>query len=175
MNTPRLALGRSPRLAAAIAVVALGLAVPVSLAQTPVAGDMMEAHPVHIHSGTCAELGDVVVPLTDVMSAADDAERRGAESAFPVKTSETIVDMPLDAIIDGGHAINVHLSAEEIGSYIACGDIGGVVTTDGGGRTGLVSARGELNDSGHHGVAWLGADGEQTEVVVIVIEPEEMM
>jgi hypothetical protein len=175
MNTPRLVIGRSPRLAAAIAVVALGLAVPVTFAQTPVADDMMEAHPAHIHSGTCAELGDVVVPLTDVMPAAEDAERRGAESAFAVKTSETIVDMPLDAIIDGGHAINVHLSAEEIGTYIACGDIGGVVTTDEGGRTGLVIALGELNDSGHHGVAWLGADGEQTEVAVILIEPEEMM
>ncbi len=33
---------------------------------------------------------------------------------------------------------------------------------------------GEPNDSGHTGVAWLGADGDQTEVVVIAIEPEEM-
>ena len=38
--------------------------------------------------------------------------------------------MPLQEIIDGGHAINVHLSADEIDTYIACGDIGGAVTTD---------------------------------------------
>jgi hypothetical protein len=26
----------------------------------------MQAHPAHIHSGTCATLGDVVYPLTDL-------------------------------------------------------------------------------------------------------------
>jgi hypothetical protein len=82
--------------------------------------------------------------------------------------------MPLQEIIDGGHAINVHESAEAIDVYIACGDIGGAVTTDEGGRTELIIGLGELNDSGHHGVAWLGADGEQTEVVVILVEPDEM-
>ncbi len=56
--------------------------------------------------------------------------RTGATSAIPVKGSVTVVDMPLQEIIDGGHAINVHLSAEEIDTYIACGDIGGAVTTD---------------------------------------------
>ena len=58
-------------------------------------------HPVHIHSGTCAELGDVVYPLTDV-------DASGA--------SVTVVDVPLADLLSGGpYAINIHLSADEIG------------------------------------------------------------
>ena len=132
-----------------------------------------EAHPAHIHSGTCDQLGDVVVPLTDV-TAADEATHQGPELAHAIKTSETIVDMPLREIIDGGHAINVHESAEAIDVYIACGDIGGAVIADEGGRTEMIIGLGELNDSSHHGVVGLGADGDQTEVNVILIVPGEM-
>jgi plastocyanin len=163
---------RSTHVAAITALAALSLLVPTGSAQTPVAETAGATHPVHIHAGTCAELGEVVFPLVDL--AAPAGEHTGPDSAVPVTLSENIVDAPLQEIIDGGHAINVHLSAEEIGTYIACGDIGGVVTTDEGGRTSLVIGLGELNDSGHHGVAWLGDAGEQTEVSVILIEPEEM-
>jgi MYXO-CTERM domain-containing protein len=66
-------------------------------------------HPAHIHSGTCAELGDVVYPLTDV-------DASGA--------SVTIIEVPLaDLLSTGPYAINIHLSADEIGTYVACGDI----------------------------------------------------
>jgi hypothetical protein len=33
---------------------------------------------------------------------------------------------------------------------------------------------GELNDFGHTGTAWLSSDGDQTEVVVNLIEPDEV-
>ena len=83
--------------------------------------------------------------------------------------------MPLQEIIDGGHAINVHLSADEIDTYIACGDIGGVVTTDEGEEEHeLIIGLGELNDSGHTGIAWLGAEGDQTRVAVHLVEPATM-
>jgi hypothetical protein len=66
-------------------------------------------HPAHIHSGTCAELGDVVHPLTDV-------DASGA--------SVTVVEAPLtDLSSTGTYAINIHLSADDIGTYVACGDI----------------------------------------------------
>jgi hypothetical protein len=66
-------------------------------------------HPAHIHSGTCAELGDVVYPLTDVDASGE---------------SVTVVDVPLsDLLTKGPYAINIHLSADEIGTYVACGDI----------------------------------------------------
>jgi hypothetical protein len=172
MNLVPRTLARSSRLAAVTALAAFTLLVPVGLAQTPVADTAAEAHPAHIHSGTCDQLGDVVVPLTDVTAPA--GERIGAESAHAVKTSRTVVDMPLQEIIDGGHAINVHESAEAIDVYIACGDIGGTLETDEDGRTHLLIGLGELNDSGHTGTVWLGDDGEETEVVIILIEPDEM-
>ena len=168
MTARALAPGRSPRVAALVAGAAFALLVPGGLAQTPVAGD--GPHPAHIHAGTCAELGEVVAPLTDVAEETAGGERSGPESAIPVKTSRSVVDLPLQDIIDGGHAINVHLSAEEIDTYIACGDIGGVVVEEDG-RQHLVIGLGELDDSGHRGIAWLGSDGDQTEVVVSLIEP----
>jgi hypothetical protein len=95
----------------------------------------------------------------------------------PVKVSEVNhVDAPLQEIIDGGHAINVHKSADEIDVYIACGNIAGVVhERENGEGMEIVIGLGELNDSGHVGIAWLGDDGEGgTNVSVSLIEPEEM-
>jgi hypothetical protein len=175
MNHVSRALGRSLRVAAVTALAALTLLVPGSVAQTPVseADTAEEAHPAHIHSGTCAELGDVVIPLENVAVPAG-ATHEGTEAAHDVKVSQTHVDMPLQEIIDGEHAINVHLSAEEIDVYIACGDIGGTLETDEDGRTYLFMGLPEQNDSGHTGIAWLGDDGEETEVVISLIEPDEL-
>jgi hypothetical protein len=83
--------------------------------------------------------------------------REVAEAAHPVKVNQTHVDMLQQEIIDGGRAINVHLSAEAIDVYIACGVIGGYVVTDPAGRTELFVGLAELNDSGHTGVARPGA------------------
>ena len=173
-HVPR-SFGRSSRVAAVIAVAALTLVVPAGRAQTPVADTEAEAHPAHIHSGTCEQLGDVVYPLADVTYPT--GEQMGAAGGHEVKISEVNhVDAPLQEIIDGGHAINVHLSAEEIGTYIACGNIAGVVhERENGEGMEIVIGLGELNDSGHVGIAWLGDDGEGgTNVVVALIEPEEM-
>jgi hypothetical protein len=177
MNQVFRAFGRPFRFGAVIALTALALLVPASLAQTPVseADTAAEAHPAHIHSGTCDQLGDVVIPLEDVAVPAD-ATHEGAETAHDVKISQTHVDMPLQDLLDGDYAINVHLSAEEIGTYIACGTIGGIVhERENGEGMEVVIALAELNDSGHVGIAWLGDDGEGgTNVSVSLIEPEEM-
>jgi hypothetical protein len=163
---------RSVRFAAVGALAALALMAPASLAQ---GGD--GPHPAHIHSGSCAELGDVVVPLTDVAVVGADAERSGAADAIPVKGSYTEVEMTLDDILASPHAVNVHLSADEIGTYIACGDIGGAVVTDEGEEEReVVIGLGELNDSGHTGVAWLAEseDGTGTRVGIYLVEPAGM-
>ena len=109
-----------------IAFAALTLLVPAGRAQTPVADTEAEAHPAHIHSGTCDQLGDVVYPLADVTYPT--GEQMGTAGGHEVKISEVNhIDVPLQDLLDGEYAINVHLSAEEIGTYIACGNIGGVV------------------------------------------------
>jgi hypothetical protein len=63
--------------------------------------------PAHIHSGTCAELGDVVHPLTNVEGGA----------------SETTVAAPLADLTAAAFAINVHESEEAVQNYVACGDL----------------------------------------------------
>ena len=176
MNLGSRTFGRSPRVAAVIALAALTLVVPAGRAQTPVseADTEAESHPAHIHSGSCDQLGDVVVPLNDATYPA--GEHVGAESAHAVKTSLNVVDMPLQELIDGDYAINVHKSADEIDVYIACGDIGGVLIPDNDeeGRMHLIIGLGELNNSGHVGTAWLGSDDDQTQVVINLVEPDEM-
>ena len=67
-------------------------------------------HPVHIHFGSCADLGEVAAPLTDI-----DADGM----------SETTVDLTIDELTGGQYAINAHESAENITTYVACGDITG--------------------------------------------------
>jgi plastocyanin len=157
MSLLRYPSSRAARFATAVAFAAVTVSVAAGAAQNS------PAHPAHIHSGTCEELGDVVASLTDV--AAPDGEATGAASALPLATSQTRVEMPLQAIIDGGHAVNVHKSADEINVYVACGAIGGVVNDDE-----LVVGLGELNESGASGVAVLTADGDATEVTVYLVQ-----
>lgn len=133
---------------------------------TPTAGGMAP-HPVHIHAGNCDELGEVVVPLTDLV--APEGDRAGQRNrAAQGATSFTSVPLPLDAILAADHAINAHLSADEIDVYIACGEIGGVVAPDGSLTIGLR----EQEDSGYTGIAYLapGADGASTDVTVFLAE-----
>jgi len=125
-------------------------------------------HPAHIHNGTCAELGDVVYPLNDVGGALADegtpvaSERAlGAETAIPVAVSVTSVDTMLFSLRSGAFAINVHESAENIGNYIACGDIGGTLLGDD-----LIIGLHPLNNSGMAGVAVLHGNGTNTIVTV---------
>ena len=56
MNASGRSFGRSIRLGSVAALTALALLTPGLAAQD----DEAEVHPAHIHSGTCAELGDVV-------------------------------------------------------------------------------------------------------------------
>jgi hypothetical protein len=170
-HMPR-ALSRSSHLAAVTALAAFGMLVPAGLAQTPVAGTGAESHPAHIHSGSCDQLGDVVVPLTNATRR--EGDHVGAASAIPVMTSHTIVDMPLQEMIDGAHAINVHKSADEIDVYIACGDIGGVLYPDVEGGMDLTIGLRELNGSGYAGTAWLGSLGEKTEVAIDLVGPDQV-
>jgi hypothetical protein len=62
--------------------------------------------PAHIHFGSCAQLGDVKYPLSNVATG----------------TSQTILSVSLAELVSQPFAINVHKSAAEIGVYVACGD-----------------------------------------------------
>jgi plastocyanin len=131
----------------AVLVVLMAMSAPLARGQEADA-----PHPAHIHAGTCANLGDIVAPLSDVTEQTA-GETFGAESAILVKQSATDVALPLGEILSAPHAINVHESAQAIQNYIACGDLGGRVI-DGALTIGLR----ELNGSGHHGVAVLAGN-----------------
>ena len=135
---------------------------PLAMAVAPVAAQDEERvpHPAHIHSGSCDDLGDIVVPLADVAENRA-GERFGAQTAIPVEESFTAADMQLGEILSAPHAINVHESATEIQNYIACGDIGGRVVDNR-----LTIGLRELNGSGYSGVAVLAGSDAGTDVTV---------
>ena len=141
--------------------------IPGAVAQdgTPVAQFVAPARPAHIHSGNCTELGDVVVPLTDLTAPVSEGVGQ-ADRATTAESSFSIVPVTFDAILGADHAINVHLSAERIDTYIACGELGGVIDITG---TLVVGLR-EESDSGYTGIAFLSpaADGASTNVSVFI-------
>jgi len=137
-------------------------------------GGVAAAHPAHIHTGTCETLGDVVFPLNDVTNVPGDATPAATPSIVVAATPEagsaaqssTTVEVALDDIISGGHAINVHESADNIDVYIACGDVTGEVTD------GTLEVRlEELNGSGFAGLATLTVNEDGTTTVEIILTP----
>jgi Cu/Zn superoxide dismutase len=65
--------------------------------------------PVHIHKGSCSKLDPKpAYPLSPVVNG----------------KSETTVNASLDSLQKGGYAINGHKSAQEVATYVFCGDIG---------------------------------------------------
>jgi hypothetical protein len=150
---------------ALFAIVALTIPSTVAQDATPVAQPVSPARPAHIHAGNCVELGDVVVPLNDLTAPVGESVGQ-ADMATPAESSFTNVPMTLDAILAADYAINVHLSAERIDTYIACGELGGVVDPNGS----LVVGLREESNSGYTGIAFLspGADGASTDVSVFI-------
>jgi plastocyanin len=132
------------------------------------------AHPAHVHAGTCAELDpSPAFPLADVSpvpEGTEASEPAGAESGIPVEQSLTTIEVSLDELLADPYAINVHESADNLDSYLACGDIGGAVLSSGDdeGRELVIGLR-EQSGSGYSGVARLldGADGTTTITVFL--------
>jgi hypothetical protein len=78
----------------------------VELAIEP--SDPADAHPAHIHGGSCDSGGGIVHPLDDVVDGS---------------SVTTLMAVSLSDVTDGAHYINVHESAANLGTTIACGDI----------------------------------------------------
>lgn len=71
--------------------------------------------PAHLHLGSCAQIGGVKYPLSNVQK----------PEMGPV--SQTMLDVPFTQVMSElPLAINVHKSQEEAGVYVACGDVLGV-------------------------------------------------
>ena len=147
---------------------------------TPAEGEDLAAgtaHPAHIHMGSCGDtLGDVVYPLNDVAlpgrtlatpGATPEAAMVSTPATSLVASSTTTVDVSIDDLLASEHAINVHESMENIGNYIACGNITG--TPDAGV---LDIELEELNDSGYTGQATLVDHDGSTTVTITIQETD---
>jgi hypothetical protein len=78
-------------------------------------------HPTHIHEGTCADFDpNPQFPLTNVV----------LQTSALSGTSVSEVDVSVEDLLDSPHLILIHKSQEEIGTYIACGDIVAGALTD---------------------------------------------
>jgi hypothetical protein len=121
-----------------------------------------EVHPAHIHAGSCPTPGDIVAPLRDV-TAPRGGQTGSLTSIEGVEVSVTRVNPQIPQMLRDPHAINVHLSADDLDTYIACGDITGRRND-----RNLVIPLAEQNGSGHRGVAFLQDDGNRTVVFTVL-------
>lgn len=81
-----------------------GVKVVISLDGAP-----KDAQPTHIHAGTCANISKAPeYPLSSVVDG---------------KSTSVVPGVTLADLTAGAHAINIHKSATELGTYVACGTI----------------------------------------------------
>lgn len=179
--------GRTARLGPAVAAAALLLGGSLAVAQEDMSGEATPAattkvtgqvaHPAHIHAGDCANLGPVVFPLSDVGVPASGEEgatpiaeaaggATGAPNAIPAYLGITQLDAQIDDILTAPHAINVHESAGNIETYIACGEIGGVRYGDN-----IQFGLRELNGSGYTGIGLISANPDGGVNVLVYLAP----
>lgn len=140
-------------------------ATPLAQAATP-AAEAAVSRPVHIHSGDCAALGEVIYPLLNLTVPAGQPEGQADEATAVESSFTTAVPATIDALLAADYAINVHLSDAEIGTYLACGELGGVRDANGALTIGLR----EQSSSGYTGIAFLNPnpDGASTQVSVFI-------
>lgn len=125
---------------AVLTAAAEGVEVVMELGGAELDGD----HPTHIHTGTCDDFDpNPLYPLeTVVLSSVDDQG-----------LSDTMLDdVALETLWDGEYVILVHQSAEELTSYLVCGEIAN-------GTLEQFSSRGQNSSDDDEG------DGEQGEDV----------
>lgn len=156
----------------AIAINVINLPGPATAQDEEETVEAVVTHPAHVHVGSCAELDpNPAFPLNNVGPRTDDDgnmpepdQIKGSLSANPVMISETEIDVNLDDLLETAHAINVHESDQNMGTYIACGDIGGPVIDDEL-YIGLITQ----SDSGFSGIAKLEKDDDKTDVTIYLM------
>ena len=125
-------------------------------------------HPVRIRTGTCASLGTEAFVLSDVvpggvtrggdlLSTSGDV---GTDAGVPVAISESTIEVSLDELIAGPHAVNVHKSSDDPAATVACGEIAGQMLNGS-----LVIGLQQVNASGDVGVATL-TEGSDSRTMV---------
>lgn len=156
--TIRMRLAAAATILMLAATSAVGLAGSISAQESTV--DQVGGHLVALHPGTCdspgaeagEELGEAHLPGVGENDEGGDV--RGSRAAMPVLMIDATVDQEFDDILgDDPYLIAVHESAENTGTVLACGEIGGLVQD---GR--LVIGLKEIDESGVTGVVIIDED-----------------
>ena len=120
--------------------------------------EVIAAHPAHIFSGTCEDLGDIAYPLDNVTTEPIELEATPTGTPEPVELGlpgdvvargvTADVDVTLDELVDGEYAVVVHESEENMDNHIVCGTIEGEIEGDS-----LSILLEEVDESGYTGQA----------------------
>jgi hypothetical protein len=131
------------RLLPALLILAVVAMMPPSTLAQSTAVD----RPAEIRAGTCAGLGNVVVPLANLVITPGDLQ--GQLTATPVEQSGTVVQFLIADFLTADHAVVV-LESPQDSSVVACGDVGGAMNPDGTLAVGMLG----INGSGLSGIAY---------------------
>ena len=145
--------------------VSMVLTLGLFTAGTALAQDV--TRPTHIHAGACPAPGDVVTPLTDTAAGTGDAV--GSTAAIGVEVGHTTVELALADIVATDHSIVVHLGPDDMGTYLVCGDVGGVPMGIEMGMSDLAVGLAPVGDSTFSGIAWLRDTGDGSTTVNVFI------
>ena len=139
--------------------------VPISSVR---AQELVIDRPAELHLGTCAEIGELVHTLSNLMLTSGDP--LGQQSATPVEQSFTIVPFTVGQLVETNHVVAVQASPES-SEVVACGEIGGVMNPDGTLAAGMRS----MNGSGLSGVAYFTPNpGYASSLVTILLVSESL-
>ena len=120
---------------------AAGVVVAVSWSAVGVhAQESTPQYPADIRVGDCASLGEVTAPLAPLV--VPEGEPQGQSGAPPVHQSVTEVPLLLEHILSASYSVVVHASPDQVGTPIACGEIGGTLAADGSLSVGLQAMNG---------------------------------
>ena len=73
-------------------------------------------HPIHVHTGTCANPGPPIIPIPSL-----EADAQGLAGVI------VTLDVPLSSLQDGNHLVMTHVGPPpQIGSPVACADIASI-------------------------------------------------
>ena len=134
--------------------------VNLKLDNTPSGG----MHPAHIHFNTAAEGGDIALDLVTV-------DGDTGESSTPITTLNDGTAITYDELLAYDGYINVHLSADDLGTLVAQGDIGQNELTD----SSKEYALGSISDPEISGTATFTkrVNGEALAVIELENTPED--
>lgn len=150
------------RLHSTIAIIALVIAFACGSVSSAFSQSAAIDRPAELRLGTCANLGEVVAPLANLVLTPGDPQ--GQVGATPVEQSGTVVPYVLEDLLTTDHSIVVLQSSLDT-VFVACGEVGGAINPDG---TLAIGMR-DMSGSGLSGVAYFTPIYEVDSLLITIL------